>query len=100
MNNMNSVSLSRSWNSSEVWPVCDGSIENWPVWAARDLVAVVAGWKNTGWFYEGDSLLLENGVEDFGGGLEAIVRPRGSAGRRAGPEWQAALEAVIAAHRA
>ena len=68
------IILSREWNSSEVWPVVEGSIADWPFWAAKAVLAAAARWSNSGWyraFADGDigsSVKLELIDEVAGGG--------------------------------
>lgn len=101
---MGTVKLSRHWDANgNVWPCVAGSIGEWPIGAARELVALVASWENCGWWCPTTEALTFTEIgEDLGGAHEFEVTPisvKGYTPAIAGAAWDAALDAVLAAQR-
>ena len=96
------ITMQRVCTASKVFMAVDGSIANWPPWAAKTVVAEAARWANDG-FKLDDSVAVERIGADMGGHPIVRVTPvltNGPCSRTAGKVWQTALEAVLLAQNA
>ena len=101
----NAITMRRVWDTNTLYTEVEGTVSDWPPWAARAVVSVVAQWRNDGFsrhFRDVDGVVVEHIGEDAGGHDVVRVVPaitNGPCYRVAGAAWQTALEAVLMAQR-